>query len=282
MAMNDTVPDSQATDDISGREPLVEASNVDLIFGAKVVLSAVNARVHPGEIVTLIGPNGAGKTTFIRTILGLQKPDRGKVLRRPGLRIGYMPQQTTVDPTLPMTVGRFVALAAPNRRPANRLDPRTALDEVGATHLIDAPIQDISGGEMRRVLLARALLRDPDLLVLDEPAQGVDVNGQADLYSLIGRIRDQRNCGVFLVSHDLHLVMAATDQVICLNHHVCCAGRPEAVARDPSYAALFGEQTAREFAVYHHHHDHRHDADGAVLPLGSTPESAPAEIPDHG
>lgn len=261
---------------------LVTASDIDLIRGAKMILSGAYATVHAGEIVTLIGPNGAGKTTFIRIILGLEKPDRGTVFRRPGLRVGYMPQRLVVDPALPMTVRRFLALAVPWRGAFKHSDPIRALDEVGGGRLAETSIHDVSGGELQRVMLARALVRGPDLLVLDEPAQGVDVTGQADLYRLIGRIRDERGCGVLLVSHDLHLVMAATDQVVCLNHHVCCAGRPEAVARDPSYRALFGEQVARAFAVYHHDHDHRHDADGAVLPLG-TEEPGPSAGPsDHG
>lgn len=246
---------------------LVAAHEVDLIRGSKMILSGANATVRRGEIVTLIGPNGAGKTTLVRVILGLEKPDRGSIFRCPGLRVGYMPQRLVIDPALPMTVRRFVTLAVSHRGTFKRTDPLRTLDEVGAKRLVDSSIHDISGGELQRVMLARALVRDPDLLVLDEPAQGVDVTGQADLYRLIGRIRDERGCGVLLVSHDLHLVMAATDHVICLNHHVCCAGRPEAVARDPNYRALFGEQVARAFAVYHHDHDHRHDADGAVLPL---------------
>jgi len=144
---------------------------------------------------------------------------------------------------------------------------REVLEEVGSKTIMDTPLEAVSGGEFQRVLLARALLRDPDLLVLDEPSQGIDVTGQADLFGLISRIRDQRGCGVLMVSHDLHLVMAQTDEVICLNHHVCCAGHPETVANDPSYIELFGKQVADSLAVYHHHHDHAHDADGRMVPL---------------
>ena len=246
-----------------GKAALVLASGIHVALGGREVLADVEGAVADGEIVTLIGPNGAGKTTAVRVILGLQKADRGRVYRRPGISIGYMPQRLSLDPALPMTVGRFLALtdSGSGRR-------KRALDEAGVGGALDTPLSDVSGGELRRVLLARALLRDPDLLVLDEPAQGVDVGGQADLYRLIGRLRETRGCGVLLVSHDLTMVMAETDHVICLNRHVCCAGRPETVARDPSYAALFGERAAPAFAVYQHRHDHSHHADGSVVPEG--------------
>ncbi len=246
-----------------GKAALVLASGIHVALGGREVLAGVEVAVADGEIVTLIGPNGAGKTTAVRVILGLQEADRGRVYRRPGISIGYMPQRLSLDPALPMTVGRFLALtdSGSGRR-------KRALDEAGVGGALDTPLSDVSGGELRRVLLARALLRDPDLLVLDEPAQGVDVGGQADLYRLIGRLRETRGCGVLLVSHDLTMVMAETDHVICLNRHVCCAGRPETVARDPSYAALFGERAAPAFAVYQHRHDHSHHADGSVVPEG--------------
>ncbi len=234
---------------------LIEARNITVRFGSHTALAGVDTSVGEGEAVTLIGPNGAGKTTLVKAMLGLIEPDSGTVVRRPGLRIGYMPQRIEVDPTLPLTVRRFLAFAGTQERAL------AALDEVGAAHVFDQPIQEVSGGEMQRVLLARALLRDPDLLVLDEPVRGVDVGGQADLYRLIGRLRDRRGCGVLMVSHDLHLVMAATDKVICLNGKVECSGHPEAVTRDPHYEALFGDDvTARAYAVYHHHAGHRHEA----------------------
>jgi zinc transport system ATP-binding protein len=261
-------------------EALIEATGIDLALGGKVVLQAATARVNDGEIVTLIGPNGAGKTIFVRVLLGLVKPDGGGVFRRPGIRIGYMPQRLSLEPSLPLTVDRFLALAA--RRGGTRQRRAAVLAEVGAGGIMDAPVQVISSGELQRVMLARALLRDPDLLVLDEPVQGVDVGGQADLYRLIGRIRDERGCGVFLVSHDLHLVMAAADRVICLNQHVCCAGSPETVIRDPAYAALFGEQAAEALALYRHHHDHRHEADGSIVPLPEDGKQAPTESRRHG
>jgi zinc transport system ATP-binding protein len=223
--------------------------------------------VADDEIVALIGPNGAGKTTLVRALLGLVSPTRGSIRRRPGLRVGYMPQRMIIDSALPLTVERLLRLALSATADSSRVP--FALEEVGAGHLAKAAMHDLSSGELQRVFLARALLREPEWLVLDEPVQSVDVAGQAELYGLIARIRERRHCGVLMVSHDLHLVMASTDRVICLNQHVCCAGHPETVSRDPAFVALFGPQAAGAFAFYHHHHDHRHDTHGDVVPLGS-------------
>lgn len=240
-------------------EPLIRLDGIDLDLGGRPILRGVDLTVSTGEIVTLIGPNGAGKTSLVRVALGLARPRRGTVTRRPGLRVGYVPQRLAIDPTLPLTVRRFIAIGGGD---TDRLDDLLA--EVGAGGLAAAPMQGLSGGELQRVMLARALARRPELLVLDEPAQGVDVHGQADLFDLIARVRRDRQCGVLLVSHDLHLVMAATDMVVCLNHHVCCTGHPEAVGRHPAYLALLGP-TARGLAVYAHAHDHRHDVGGGVV-----------------
>lgn len=234
---------------------LIEATGLAVTFGERQVLENVDLSLSEREIVTLIGPNGAGKTTLVRTLLGLQRPSTGKLTRRPGLRIGYMPQRVTVDAILPMNVERFLRLGARRRSAVAHTAAR-----LGVSDLLHSPIQGLSGGEMQRVLLARALLRDPQLLVLDEPAQGVDVGLQSAFYRLIRQIRDEQACGVLMVSHDLHLVMAATDRVICLNGHVCCTGRPEAVSRDPAYQRLFGGADTRGLAVYAHDHDHTHDA----------------------
>lgn len=246
-------------------ERLIEARNLSVRFRDRTILDAVDMHVSRGEIVTLIGLNGAGKSTLVRALLGLIVPDSGRIERRPGLRIGYSPQHLNLDPTLPLSVARFLTLGSP-RVPRARLE--ALLAEVGISTVLDSPIADISGGERHRVLLARALLRKPDLLVLDEPLAGVDVAGQSELYRLIANIRDRYACGVLLVSHDLHVVMAATDRVVCINHHVCCTGRPEAVTRHPEFVALFGRHVAEALAVYSHDHDHQHDVDGAPVPLG--------------
>ncbi len=212
-----------------GGERLIEARDLCLRYAARQVLDHVDMDVTRGEIVTLVGLNGCGKSTLARVLLGLVAPDTGTVWRAPGLRVGYTPQDLAIDRTLPLTVARFLTLGQSAAR--DRLI--AALREVGAEGVIDNQLWEISGGELHRVALARALLREPDLLVLDEPVAGVDVSRQADLYDLIARIRDRRGCGVLLISHDLNLVMAATDRVVCLNHHVCCTGRPLEVVRDP-------------------------------------------------
>lgn len=246
-------------------DALIRLDGVAVSFNGQSVLDDVHLSVQPGEIVTLIGPNGAGKTTLVRVVLGLLQPERGSVRRTPRLRIGYMPQKLHVDATLPLSVLRFLRLVPG----VDRKRALAALAEVGAEQVIDSPLQSISGGEMQRVLLARALLREPQLLVLDEPVQGVDVAGQAELYRLISRLRERHGCGVLMVSHDLHLVMSATDQVVCLNRHVCCSGHPEQVSGDPAFIELFG-QDAKSLAVYHHHHDHDHDLHGGVVKPGLT------------
>ena len=237
---------------------LVEVSDVTVRFGDRLALERVGATLRRGEIVTVIGPNGSGKTTFVRVVLGLQRPDSGAVWRRAGMRIGYVPQQLHIEPTMPLTVRRFLAMSAP----LSRQRMAAALDEVGVPYVLDTPFHDLSGGEAKRATLARALLREPDLLVLDEPTANVDMAGQAELYDLIHAIRDARGCGVLLVSHDLHLVMASTDTVICLNAHVCCSGRPASVSRDPEYLALFGPRVAETLGLYAHDHDHRHELSG--------------------
>ncbi|MBB3102979.1 zinc ABC transporter ATP-binding protein ZnuC [Azomonas macrocytogenes] len=240
-------------------ELLASLENINVHFSGQTVLENAALRVKSGEIVTLIGPNGAGKTTLVRAVLGLLKPQSGNVWRKTDLRIGYMPQKLQVDASMPLSVERFLRLV-PGVARTGALD---ALAQVGAERVIDSPLQGISGGELQRVLLARALLRQPELLVLDEPVQGVDFAGQAELYQLITRLRDQYGCGVLMVSHDLHLVMNTTDQVICLNRHVCCSGHPEQVSNDPAFVELFG-QGVRNLAIYHHHHDHTHDLHGSV------------------
>ncbi len=240
--------------------PVIEARDISHAFGDQPVLTGVDIDVRPGEIVTLVGPNGAGKTTLVRILLGLLKPDSGTIKRRPGLTLGYLPQHMEIDPVLPLTVERLLRLTGRNA-PG---DTSSTLEEVGAKHLMDKSVRNLSGGELQRVLLARALLRRPGLLVLDEPIGGVDAAGRAELYDLITRIRTRRGCGVLMVSHDLHIVMAATDRVVCLNRHVCCSGHPGDVSQHPEYMAMFVPQATPSLAVYTHHHDHHHDLAGDV------------------
>lgn len=237
-------------------EPLVTVSKISKQAAGRVLLDNVSFTIGPQQIITLIGPNGSGKTTLIHAIIGLTKLDSGMVTKAAGLRIGYMPQRLTIDDTLPITVLRFLQLAERERDRCYQ-----ALEQVGIRHLHASPVQRLSGGETQRMLLARAILRRPNLLLLDEPVQGVDVVGQESLYRLIAELRDTLNCAVFMVSHDLHLVMAASDEVICLNHHICCHGSPESVTSSSEYAALFGPRTA----LYSHDHDHKHGLNEAVL-----------------
>jgi zinc transport system ATP-binding protein len=248
------LPDPQALASVRG---------VGFNRNGRSILSGIDLDVMPGEIVTLIGPNGAGKTTLVKLILGIEAPDTGQISVPASTRIGYVPQRFEVGRSMPMTVSGFLAL--------NQQVPTEAtlavLKVAGAERTANQQLSQLSGGETQRVLIARALLRDPNLLVLDEPARGVDFVGEADLYDLISRIRDERKLGVLLISHDLHVVMAKSDRVICLNGHVCCSGKPETVAQHAEYARLFGPHAANALGVYLHHHDHEHDISGAAHPV---------------
>jgi len=236
------------------KKVLLQANDISVVFQQRNVLQNVDLQIEAGEVVTVIGPNGAGKTTLIRVALGLLQPTTGSVYLDPSLRIGYLPQRFQVEQTLPINVSRFLRLTG--IRDNARL--QAVLQSVGASKLLASPLQSLSGGEMQRILLARALLRDPELLVLDEPAQGVDLHGQIEFFSLLEKLRAERGCSVLMVSHDLHLVMAATDRVICLNNHVCCKGTPEAVTRNPAFIELFGAEAAESLAIYAHDRAHRH------------------------
>ena len=234
--------------------PLIKLDHISLKRQQQSLLSDVSLSLIPRQIMTIIGPNGAGKSTLIKIALGLIKPDSGSIFRQANLRIGYMPQRLTLNPLMPLSVERFLSMASPSKQ-----NIANALERTGISHLRKRPLHDISGGETQRVLLSRALLSDPKLLVLDEPAQGVDISGQTELYELINNLRDTLGCAVLMVSHDLHWVMAQTDTVICLNQHVCCHGHPEHVSNDPAYLSLFGRRHAEAVALYQHDHDHQHD-----------------------
>lgn len=241
-------------------DPLVTLENAGVYRAGRWLVRGITMSVNPAEIVTLIGPNGSGKSTTAKMALGLLAPDEGESSRRNDLRISYVPQKLTVDWTLPLTVERFMRLTGH----VSRDGAAEAMQATGCVHLAGAELRTLSGGEFQRVMLARAMARKPDLLVLDEPVQGVDFTGEIALYDLISEIRDNLRCGVLLISHDLHVVMAATDRVICLNGHMCCSGTPTAVASSPEYKALFGARAASTLAVYEHHHDHTHLPDGRV------------------
>ena len=241
-------------------DTLISLKNISIDFQGRSILNNIDLDVQRGEIVTLIGPNGAGKTTLVRIVLGLQKSGSGERSLTKGLKIGYMPQKLHVDNSMPLIVKRFLSLTG-SKSP----EIETALARTGVSHVIKSPVQSLSGGELQRVLLARALLNKPHLLVLDEPVQGVDINGQRELYHLITEIRDEYNCSVLMVSHDLHLVMASTDKVVCINQHVCCSGHPQLVKKHPAYLKLFGGDS-NELAIYTHHHDHAHDIHGHIIP----------------
>nr|WP_226898334.1 metal ABC transporter ATP-binding protein [Mangrovicoccus algicola] len=238
---------------------MVEIEGLDVRLDGRPVLSRIDFRIDPGEIVTLVGPNGSGKTTLMRSVIGAIPSAAGRIRRRPGLRIGYVPQKLHVDTTLPLTVGRFLSL--PVRIGA--ASTRAALEQAGAGALLERQMSELSGGQFQRVMLARALLARPELLILDEATQGLDQPGSAAFYRQIETIRDETGCAVLMVSHELHVVMAASDRVICLNGHVCCHGTPEHVSSAPEYRALFGTGTGGALALYRHDHDHRHDPDCA-------------------
>lgn len=234
-------------------EPLITAKNISVESPTRRILDHVSLEVFQGKITTIIGPNGGGKTTFLRVLLGLTPPSQGTIERIKNLKVGYMPQKLNLSPLMPLTVQRFLELSSPfpNHLLTDEIAQR--LQQVGAEKLKNQQVLSLSGGEFQRVLLARALINKPTLLVLDEPAQGVDILGQNDLYQLITQIRNQENCGIVLVSHDLHVVLSASDHVLCLNTHVCCSGTPDHVQENQDYQRLFG------LAHYTHHHDHCHD-----------------------
>lgn len=255
---------------IAQDDPLLVLTNAGVERNGSWLVRGVDFGVHAGEIVTLIGPNGSGKSTTAKMALGVLPPSEGTATRRADLTVGYVPQRVTIDWTLPLTAARFMHLTGG----ISTSDAKEAMIATGVEHLANAEVRNLSGGEFQRVMLARAVARKPDVLVLDEPVQGVDFAGEIALYDLIRAIRDDLGCGILLISHDLHVVMAATDRVVCLNGHICCQGTPTDVASSDEYRRLFGARAATTLAVYEHDHDHTHLPDGTV-------RHADGSITDH-
>ena len=239
---------------------LVKVSDAGLYKNGKWLVRGVNLNITKGKIVTLIGPNGSGKTTTAKIALGLYKNIEGTVERLTN-KISYVPQKVSIDWTLPVRVIDFMVLT----QDLQDQEINDALNLTGVEHLKNNNLRELSGGEFQRVLLARAIAKKPDLLVLDEPVQGVDFTGEVELYALIKKISETLQCGILLISHDLHVVMSATDYVVCLNGHVCCSGTPVAVAQNKEYKELFGEKSSQLLSLYEHEHDHVHDSDGNIV-----------------
>ena len=244
-------------------EPLIEATELCVRRHGGLVLDNVSLTLGERDFITLIGPNGAGKSVLLRHLLKLESPNSGTVKHRQGIRIGYVPERFQIDPTLPMPVRRFLTLN--NNQSAEAVEALAL--EANCGGLLDKPLANLSGGELQRVLLARALSGNPHVLMLDEPAQNLDVSGQLQFYQLIDALYEKRNLSVLMVSHDLHMVMSSTRQVVCLYHHICCSGAPDSVARDPEFVQMFGAEMAQMMAVYQHSHahDHTHDHEHAHL-----------------
>ena len=238
---------------------LLKVENASFSKNNKCLVKGVSLEVKEGEIVTLIGPNGSGKSTTAKIALGIYKDIEGKVKRFTD-KIGYVPQKISIDWTLPIRVIDFMSLTEdPTDEQIN-----IALILTGVENLRNKNLSDLSGGEFQRVLIARAIAKQPNLLVLDEPVQGVDFKGEIALYELIKKISEELNCGILLISHDLHVVMSATDFVVCLNGHVCCSGTPEAVSKNNEYQELFGDRASSILSLYEHKHDHTHSQDGTI------------------
>ncbi len=238
---------------------LVKLENAGVYKSSKWLVKGISFEINNGQIVTLIGPNGSGKTTTAKMILNILNADEGLVTSNTN-KMAYVPQKINIDWTMPLRVIDFMKLTSS----LNNIDIIESLTLTGVEKLLFNEVHNLSGGEFQRVLIARAIAKKPELLVLDEPVQGVDFNGEIALYNLIKKISDKLNCGILLISHDMHFVMSATDHVICLNGHICCSGTPSSVVKNPAYIKLFGEHNAETLSYYQHHHDHSHNNDGSV------------------
>jgi len=236
-------------------DALITADNISLNHNGKNILDNVSLKLHPGEFITLIGPNGAGKSSLIKVLLGIIKQDSGQVNHSNNVRLGYTPQSFTSNPFIPISVVDFLTL---NQKTDKNFTNQTS-ELTGIKDLLNAPLKNLSGGELQKVLLTRALLNKPNVLILDEPAQNLDVDGQMQLYKLIQEIHQEQKCAVLMVSHDLHRVMKESTQVLCLYHHICCEGLPESILKDEQFNDLFADQIHELMATYEHHHNHQHE-----------------------
>jgi zinc transport system ATP-binding protein len=234
---------------------IIDINNLKFVRDQRVILDNIKFSLHHNEIVTIVGPNGAGKSSLIKIILGLVQPTSGSIKVSPNLRIGYMPQRIDINRLMPISVARFLRLAVHAR--ADKIAHYAEL--LNITHLLSSQVLQLSGGEFQRVLLVRALLNDPTLLILDEPTQAVDIHGQIELYKIITTLRETLQIAVLMISHDLHLVMSGTEKVICLNKHICCSGKPDNIITNPEFIRMFGESSYKKLALYTHNHDHAHD-----------------------
>ena len=250
-------PENNTAANSPASSPLIVADNISAYRRGFAVVRDVSLQVERGDFTTIVGPNGAGKTTLLKCLLGLSPTDSGTVRRAEGIKIGYAPQNFFADYVFPLTASAFLSL----RNRASAADIADIAAETDIESALPKPLHLLSGGELQRVLIARALLRRPDVLALDEPAQNLDIGGQTALYQLLSRLYERRRMSILMVSHDLHMVMAATKKVVCMYHHICCSGEPHHVAQHPEFVALLGDDMAKMTAVYHHTHDHRHDND---------------------
>ncbi|MEM7070206.1 MAG: ATP-binding cassette domain-containing protein [Pseudomonadota bacterium] len=235
--------------------PLITANHINVIKQGKHILKNVSLTIGVNDFITIIGPNGAGKSMLLKCLMQLYRPDSGTITHKKHIKIGYVPQRLIADQTMPITVQRFLSL----KKASNPVKLKKTLQETGIDHILKQPLFVLSGGELQRVLLARSLLDNPELLVLDEPAQNLDISGQLGFYKLLEQIYNKHQLSILMVSHDLHMVMASSKKVICLFHHICCSGAPHVVTKDPEFISLFGHDMAKMMSVYQHHHDHHHD-----------------------
>ncbi|MDC0399014.1 ATP-binding cassette domain-containing protein [Alphaproteobacteria bacterium] len=234
---------------------IISASNITVTRDNKDILDNVSISVNADDFITILGPNGAGKSMLLKCLMGFYKPEKGMIYRTPNLRIGYVPQQFVSEQTLPIATKRFLTL----RKKVDEEEIKKIADETNIKSLLEKPVHVLSGGERQRVLLARSLIGNPELLVLDEPAQNLDISGQLAFYKLLEQIYQSRSLSILMVSHDLHMVMATTKKVVCLFHHICCSGEPQIVTKDPEFVSLFGNDMAEMMAVYQHGHNHTHE-----------------------